>query len=375
MWMYALLPQILNMSFTAGIVIILVLFARLLLKKAPKIFSYVLWAVVLFRLICPVSVSSQFSLFALFHVPASTTNGSTYSVIHYIPTNIMDAESAQADWGTTGNVDDTVPQGGGQTAADTLDAQRKGRIAAATFLWLAGIAAMLIYSVVSFIRLRGKLIGAVRLRDNIYLADHIASPFVIGVVCPKIYLPSTLPEEEQSYVILHELTHIRRCDHIIKMLAFLALAVHWFNPLVWLAFVCAVKDMEMSCDEYVLKQMGGEIKGAYGASLLSLATGRRLINGGPLAFGEGDIKGRITNVMNFKKPAAWIIAVAVMLVVALSIGLAANGVIDRADPDGYRALFKEQFTEARKVGLYYTALSCMDSDAKPAFSEGNAELL
>lgn len=142
-------------------------------------------------------------------------------------------------------------------------------------------------------------------------------PFVIGVIHPKIYLPSTIMEQEQSYIIQHEQTHIRRYDHIFKILAFLTLAVHWFNPLVWVAFLCCVKDMEMSCDEQVLKELGGEIKGAYSTSLLSLSTGRRIINGSPLAFGEGNIKGRIKNILNFKKPAAWVIAVSVMLVVAL----------------------------------------------------------
>jgi beta-lactamase regulating signal transducer with metallopeptidase domain len=369
MWMYTLLPQILNMSLTAAIVIVLVLLARLPLRKAPKIFSYVLWAVVLFRLVCPVSFSSQFSLMGLFPVPPSSASGSTYSSMSYIPPDIVHAESPQINLpipGFNDAINNNLPQGEEQLVADPLELPMAG----ATILWLSGIAVMLIYSVTSLIRLRGKLIGAVRLRNNIYLADHLASPFVIGVICPKIFLPSTLPEEEQSYVILHEQTHIRRFDHIIKMLAFLALAVHWFNPLVWVAFVCCIKDMEMSCDERVLKQMGGELKGEYGASLLSLATGRRVINGSPLAFGEGNIKERIRNVMNFKKPSAWVIALSIVLVAALIIGFAANGAIDSSDPGGYKALFKERFAEARKVGLHYTATNCWGEDAVPDFSEG-----
>ncbi|SHH95077.1 Signal transducer regulating beta-lactamase production, contains metallopeptidase domain [Sporobacter termitidis DSM 10068] len=332
MWMSALLFKILNMSLTAGIVIVLVLIARLLLKKAPKIFSYTLWAVVLFRLVCPVSFSSQFSLMGLFPAPASTAGSSAYSSISYIPSDIVHAPSPQADLplpGAAGTENDALPQGGAQASADPL----QGWIAAAAFLWLSGIALMLIYSAVSLIRLRGKLVGAVWLRDNIYLADHIASPFVIGLFRPKIYLPSTLREEEQSYVLLHEQTHIRRLDHVFKILAFLALAVHWFNPLVWAAFVFAVKDMEMSCDERVLKQMGGEIKGAYGASLFSLATGRRHINGSPLAFGEGDIKGRIKNVMNFKKPAAWVVVISVLAVIIAAICLLANPIKNLESPN------------------------------------------
>ena len=322
MWKYALLlPKVLHMSLTAGIVIVFVLIARLFLRKAPKTFSYALWAVVLFRLLCPVSFPSPFSLTGL--LPATAAGSSAYDAIDRIPEGAVRSESPQAALPAAeaaGVTNGASPQGGKQASV----ALPEGWVPTATFLWLLGIAVMLAYSAVSLIHLRRKLVGAVRLRDNIYLADHISSPFVIGILHPKIYLPSTLREEERGYVILHEQTHIRRLDHIVKMLAFLALAVHWFNPLVWAAFVFSVRDMEMSCDECVLKQIGGEIKGAYGASLLSLATGRRIINGSPLAFGEGNLKGRIKNVMNFKKPAAWVIAVSVLLVAALSIWLAAD---------------------------------------------------
>ena len=323
MWMYTLLPKLLNMSLTAAIVIVPVLLIRLPLKKAPKILSYALWAVVLFRLVCPVSVSSQLSLMGLFPTPVSEEGDGAYSSINYIPENIVHTEFPQVNLprpGLSEAINSTLPQGGEQLAADPLEAP----MAAATLLWLAGVAAMLAYSVSSFLRLRRKLVGAVRLRDNIYLADHIAAPFVLGLFRPKIYLPSTLREEEQSYVILHEETHIRRFDHVFKLLAFLALAVHWFNPLVWLAFVCCVKDMEMSCDEHVIKQMGGDIRGAYASSLLALSAGRRLARGYALAFGEGDIKGRIRNIMNLKRPAFWVLAAAVAVVVVAGIVLAAN---------------------------------------------------
>lgn len=318
MRIYPLLTEILTMSLTAGIVILLVLLTRILLRKAPKIFSYALWAVVFFRLICPVSFSSEFSLPAILHLPAPANSG-----IPLIPDDIVPAKSPQADEPlpvTNEVINDDLPQGGKQlTAADRSEWQP-----AAAALWLFGIAAMLLYSAVSLLRLRRRLIGAVRLRQNIYLADRISMPFVIGVIRPKIFLPSALPEQEQSYIILHEQTHIRRLDHIVKLIAFLALTVHWFNPLVWVAFVYCVKDMEMSCDEHVLKEMGGGIKQAYSASLLSLATGLPLISGSPLAFGEGNIKGRIRNVMTFKKPAPWVIVSSVLLVAVLSIGFAAN---------------------------------------------------
>ncbi len=340
MWMYTLLPKVINMSLTAVIIIVCVLLARIPLKKAPKVFSYALWAVVLFRLVCPVSFSSEFSLMGLLQTPAAT-NGT----IAYIPADIVHTEYPQVDLpvpGLSEVINENLPLGEEQLAADPLE----WMVAAATLLWVCGIAVMLVYSAVSLLQLRRKLVGAVSLQnsvlssstssracnglintlphENIYLADHIATPFVIGLIHPKIYLPSTLTEQEMSYVILHEQTHIRRLDHIVKMIAFLALAVHWFNPLVWVAFLTCVKDMEMSCDEHVLKEMGDGIKAEYSASLLSLATGRRLINGSPLAFGEGNIKGRIKNVLNFRKPSAWVIVVAVALVLTLTVGFAAN---------------------------------------------------
>lgn len=210
MWCYTLFSKILNMSLTTGIVIVLVLLARLPLKKAPKIFSYVLWAVVLFRLICPISFSSDFSLLSVLHAPA-VTNGS----IAYIPIDIVHMANPQMALplpGISEIINESLPQGAEQTAADPLEAP----MAIATLLWLGGIVALLIYSAVSLLSLRRKLVGAVRLRENIYLADHIATPFVIGVIRPKIYLPSVLSEKELAYILLHEQTHIRRFDHIVK---------------------------------------------------------------------------------------------------------------------------------------------------------------
>jgi beta-lactamase regulating signal transducer with metallopeptidase domain len=296
MWCYTLFPKILNMSLTAGIVIVLVLLTRLLLKKAPKIFSYALWAVVLFRLLCPISFSSDFSLLGIFHAPA-VTNGS----IAYIPADIVHTANPQVDLplpGVSEIVNESLPQSAEQTVADPLEAP----MAIATLLWIGGIAAMLIYSAVSLLSLRRKLVGAVRLRGNIYLADHIASPFVIGVLRPKIYLPSALSGREQEYIILHEQTHIRRLDHIVKLVAFLALALHWFNPLVWAAFILSNKDMEMSCDESVMGHMDTDIRREYSASLLSLATGRKIISGIPLAFGRTILRAELRMCSATKNP-------------------------------------------------------------------------
>lgn len=324
MWCCTLLPKIWNMSLTAGVVILCVLAARLLLRRAPKAFSYALWAVVLFRLLCPVSLSSGLSLFSLVDAPVSEQN-----TIEYIPPNIVHMEAPEVTLpvpGVGAVIHGTLPQSGAQQTAGPLETP----LYLAAMVWLLGIAALLIYSVVSLLRLKRKLVGSALLRDNIRLADGIGSPFVIGLFRPKIYLPSSLSEGEREYIILHEQYHIRRGDHIVKLLAFAALCVHWFNPLVWLAFFLSGKDMEMSCDEAVLRKMGPEIRGAYSQSLLSLATGRRVIGGTPLAFGEGDTGSRVKNALKWKKPAVWIVALAVLVCAAVILVCALNPQKDEA---------------------------------------------
>ena len=200
------------------------------------------------------------------------------------------------------------------------------------YVWVAGMGVMLLYSAVSYLKIRKKLLVVVPLRDNIFLADDIKSPFVVGLFRPKIYLPCNLEEKEQEYIILHEQYHIKRLDHIIKALAFLALAIHWFNPLVWVAFILASKDMEMSCDEAVIGKIGDDVRADYSASLLTLATGRRIIAGTPLAFGEGDTKSRIRNLANWRKPAFWVVLISVVACIALAVCLLIDPAIDREFP-------------------------------------------
>ena len=319
---YAFIPKLLNMSLTASVAIVFVLLLRLMLKKAPKVISYALWAVVLFRLLCPVSIESSFSLFGLMDAPTTESTALTTS-IEYVPENIVHTEYPAVALpvpGISDAINNTLPSGQEQLVADPLEAPTT----IATYVWLAGVLVMAAYSVVSYRRLRQKLLTASPLRDNIYLADEITSPFVMGLVRPKIYLPSDMEEREQAYIIRHEQHHIRRGDHIIKALAFLALSIHWFNPLVWVAFIYSNKDMEMSCDEAVVKKMGDGILADYTASLLSLATGKHIIAGMPLAFGEGDTKGRILNLANWKKHAFWVVLIAVILCVVTAVCLLTN---------------------------------------------------
>lgn len=319
--------EILDMTKTASIVILFVILARLILKRAPKIFSYVLWAVVLFRLVCPVSVELPVSA-----VPELDSVSDSYS-LHNEDISVVGA--SQAAYQAVGDV-----LNGGIDIQDVptnrIDESGNTEYVKAywwevwvlfgQYVWVAGILAMAVYSIVSYIKLRKRLIGAVLLKENIYLSDNIDSPFVMGLFRPKIYLPSVLSKDEQEYIILHEKHHIKRLDHIFKAVSFVALCVHWFNPLVWLSFVLSGKDMEMSCDEAVIKKMGADIRADYSASLLSLATGKRIVAGTPLAFGEGDTKGRIRNLAKWKKPAVWIIIIALTVSTVTAVFLIADPV-------------------------------------------------
>ena len=334
--MHELFPMVCNMSLTASAVILAVLAAHLLLRRAPKVFSYALWAVVLFRLLCPVSVTSAVSLMGALGAPAQERTQRT-SAVEYVPADRIRGTAPSVTQlpqtplpAETGGAVNAAPA---DTAPEAVPATSFNEpVFILTLIWLAGMALLLAYSLVSLLRLRRRLVGAVRLRDNIYLADHIPSPFVMGLIRPKIYLPSDLRETERGYILRHEQYHIRRRDHLVKFLSFLALCIHWFNPLVWAAFILSGKDMEMSCDEAVVKALGEEIRADYSASLLSLATGRRIVAGMPLAFGEGDTGSRIRNLLSWKRPRPWVMAVCAVVCVGLIALCAANpGGTDAAD--------------------------------------------
>ncbi len=314
--------KVLDLTREASFAILLVLAARLILKKAPKIFSYALWSVVLVRLLCPVQLEAPVSV-----VPKMESISTHYTLTE-IPVSPVDAGVAayqavgDALNGGLGiqHIHTTIPNsaGGTETVASLW---WEVWVLFGQYLWLAGIAGMGVYALLSYCKIRRKLTTAAPLRGNVWLADEIPSPFVLGLLRPRIYLPSNLAQREQSYILLHEQHHIRRLDHIFKALGFLALTIHWFNPLVWVAFLLASKDMEMSCDEAVVKKLGEGIRADYTASLLSLATGKRIIAGTPLAFGEGDTGGRIRNLARWKKPTLWVVLAALLLCAGLGIAL------------------------------------------------------
>ena len=303
--MAAIFSQILNMSMTGSVVILLVILARLILKRSPKIFSYALWSVVLFRLLCPVAFTAPISVLDVVEPEQKETSNNT-SIVTYIPATI----DTQTDFIAVQTEEQQVLA---ETVTESDEQLHMTPMHAVALVWAAGMAGMMLYSVIQYLALRRKLVGSVQLKGNIYQADHIDTAFVVGLVQPRIYLPSAVPHKERYFILAHEQHHIRRGDHIIKLLAYLALCIHWFNPLVWLAFILAGKDMEMSCDEAVIKRLGPEIRADYSASLLRLATHKKILSGMPLAFGEGDTKGRVLNMAKWKKPAKWLVAICVVL--------------------------------------------------------------
>lgn len=300
---------VLNLSFTGSVVILFVFVARLFLKKAPKRFSFVLWAVAAFRLICPISVKSAFSLLPINPTP--------------LPTQILYAQVPKIDTGITiidSSVNAVLP--GAALTASVNPLQIWATLG--SYLWTFGILALLLYSVFSLFILRKKLKNVVWVKENIYRSCCLPTAFVFGVLRPKIYLPADLTQQEEDFILLHEKSHIRRFDPLIKLFSFLILTIHWFNPLVWLAFFASGKDMEMACDEAVIRRLGNGVKKEYSASLLRLATGKSRPLGSLLAFGEGDTKGRIQNVLQYKKPAFWGLAAAGILAGVLILGFAVN---------------------------------------------------
>lgn len=298
---------ILDMTLTGSLVIALVLLGRFFLRKQPKIFSYALWAVVLFRLLCPVSISAPVSALNVAK-PEVAQTGQTISRVSFVLAEPV-----------------TISVSAPQTAAAPLVAKKSVEpMTIAAWVWLAGLGVMAVYSVCSYAALRKKLVGSVPLEGNVYLSDYVDSPFVMGVLLPKIYLPTSTPRSERRFILAHEQHHIRRFDHIWKLLAYLALCLHWFNPLVWLSFLLAGKDMEMSCDEAVIGKLGSHARADYAMALLRLSTKRTVIRGTPLAFGEGDTKGRVKNMANWKKPKVWVSLVCAVACVIVLVACAVN---------------------------------------------------
>lgn len=306
-----LFSTVLNMTITGSVVIGCVLLARLALGRAPRGFAYALWAVVLFRLLCPVSVSAPVSVLELAGAPEPKTG---VGAVEYVPMPVSAPSETMAVGVLPAQAAAPVPA----RAEPGVDWHLLG-----TWTWSAGFAALALYGVVSYVDLKRKLRESTPAGRGIREADGIKSPFVLGLLRPVIYLPAGLGEEERRYILLHERFHVRHGDHLVKAVFWLAVCIHWFNPLVWLAFVLCTRDMEMRCDEAVLKKLGPQVRSDYAQSLLNLAAGRRLVPA-PLAFGEGDTGKRVKHVLGWKRSRLWMAVPAAVLCVTVLVLTACN---------------------------------------------------
>lgn len=303
--------KLVNLSISASWLILAVLVLRGVLKKAPKWVMPLLWGVVALRLVCLFSIESALSL-----IPSAET----------IPSEIVTEtrEPVLYEQATLDIVTNPTLPSAAEVPVGVSRQQAQVDFNIYSVLWLAGMAALLVHALVSAGKLKRKLATAILLRDNIYESEFVDSPFVFGVVKPNIYLPMHMDEETAAYVIAHERAHLARRDHWWKVLGYLVLALHWFNPLVWLAYILFCRDIELACDEKVVKGLDGAARADYSQALLSCAAPGRAVAACPLAFGEGNIKTRVKSALHYKKPAFWVAAAAVLAVVIMAVCFLTN---------------------------------------------------
>ncbi|MFZ7103012.1 MAG: M56 family metallopeptidase [Peptococcaceae bacterium] len=314
-----LFTTILEMSVTASYVALGVILIRLLLKKAPKLFSYLLWFPVFFRLVCPVSFAAAFSFLRLVNLNAQQGKG----IMKFIPQNIglLSMPAVQSGPAGINHTMDTLPQVLPAAGINPVEIWP----AALSLIWIAGVIALSIYSIVSYVKIKRRLQTATLKADNVFETDAVDTAFVCGFIRPQIYVPLNIGDSDLTYILEHERTHIRRRDYLIKPLAFLALILHWFNPLMWLSFALMNRDLEMSCDESVLHKLGDNAKGGYSGSLLTLSVQKKeFFTVNPLAFGENHVKARIKNVVSYQRPALGLILIALAVVVTAFLVFTAN---------------------------------------------------
>lgn len=341
--------NIVNMSISASWIVLAVLLLRLLLKKAPKWINGILWGIVGLRLIMPFSFESIFSL-----IPSSET-------ISKAP----DSPRPHFESGVT-IIDNQVNDYLGEHYYEGVT-RPTGHFADITtilaIVWIVGIVLLLAYTIISYSRVKNKIGTAVLLRDNIYQSENVVSPFVLGIIKPKIYLPFNMNVQDIEHVIAHEQAHINRKDHWWKPLGFLILTLHWFNPLMWLGYVLLCRDIELACDEKVIKELNTEQKADYSQALLTCSVNRRMIAACPIAFGEVGVKSRVKSVLNYKKPTFWIVMTAIVASVVVAVCFLTN---PRTTIDDDLSVFldmqikehhySEEHTDDNFIAIHYKAL-------------------
>ena len=303
--------KIINMSISASWLVLAVLILRFVLKKAPKWINVLLWGIVAIRLICPFSFESTLSIIQsaetiLLNIGMDTTPtiNSGISAIN----NAVNPIISQSN----------TPMAGASVNPLQIT------IGIYEYIWIFGMIALALYTAISYWRLHRKVDTAVRYKDNIFQSENVSFPFVLGIIKPRIYLPFKMNGQYLEHVVAHEQAHICRKDHWWKPLGFLLLMIHWFNPLMWLAYVLLCRDIELACDEKVIKELGNEQRGDYTQALVACSINRRMIAACPLAFGEVSVKGRVKSVMNYNKPAFWVIIISVIVCVDVAVCFLTN---------------------------------------------------
>lgn len=309
--MEAVFLKLLNMSITASWLVFAVFLLRLLFQKAPKFVSMLLWALVGIRLVCPFSLKSILSV-----IPNPEP----------LPSEILTAEHPVIQSGIPA-VNETMNPVLSETfapSAETSVSPLQSLAFVASVLWLCGIGILLLYTAVSYGRIRKSVREAALYQGNVWICDRIDTPFILGVLRPRVFLPSDIEKADLPYVLAHEQAHLKRRDHLWKPLGFLLLTVYWFNPILWVAYILFCKDMELACDERVLRTLGAACKKPYSNALINCSVPRKRISACPLAFGETGVKERVRSVLNYKKPAFWLAAVAVVAVAVAALVFLTN---------------------------------------------------
>lgn len=369
---------LLHNSIAVCVVILTVFAVRLFLRRAPKKYSYILWAIVGIYLLCPIRLSSPISIYSLINNVSDTflehhslplnaknfadkieksftdisgvkeiiENGNTTTVKNNTEekeytTNSEDTvnKNGFADKNKTYNEKNQKTKDSNKSKFDNVSSTNKNQktkqnqnntagienisqsltVTTTAYIWLCGCIVLLVRNLFLIWRTKQTVLMAIRRKDNIYESEYISTPFVLGIVRPKIYIPFNLSEQEREYILKHEQYHIRRKDQIIKICAYILCVIYWFQPLIWFAYFVMIRDMEMSCDEYVLKNSKSDIRAAYSTSLLKLATKTEDFNAGLPAFGESDIRKRVKNIMKFNAKKKWVSVVAAIAVVIVGV--------------------------------------------------------
>lgn len=359
--MEGIFVKLLNMSISASVLILIAVLLRGVLRRSPKWIHCLLWGLVAVRLVCPLSFESSFSL-----APRADFVETKLGVQR------EDGRYMNSATDVSKVLNDDLDNAQNKNLANKGNADRQGDWKKISWTWFVGAVLLLSYAAISYLRFRKKVQASVRLRDGIYVCDNIRTPFILGVIRPGIYLPSDMDEVQTDNVIAHERAHLSRLDQVWKPLGYCLLAVYWFNPLCWLAYVLFCRDMELACDEKVIRDMDVEDKKVYSRVLLSFSDPSHRIAAGPLAFGEIGVKKRIQSVLNYRKPAFWMVGLAILALVVTSLCFLTNpkaandpaqtmGTVEYQLPDGLEAESADDLTiftpNAYKVG---SEASCAD---------------